>query len=126
MQDKGSTWAPLDIIWFPIREITICEANTQNIYYSTWSDYNQSSEVRRTTDGGLTWSHIDYSDISGIRSIAPINALYVHPPKKFGQYLAVFNRMIRYFTRKTVGIIGVTLLVQDYLTFRFSALNMIF
>jgi photosystem II stability/assembly factor-like uncharacterized protein len=77
--DKGNTWAPLDVIWFPIREITICEANTGCIYYSTWSNYNQSSEVRKTTDGGLTWSHIDYSDISGTLSVAPINALYVHP-----------------------------------------------
>lgn len=103
--DKGNTWAPLDVIWFPIREITICEANTAYIYYSTWSSYNQSSEVRRTTNGGSTWSHIDYSDISGIRSVAPINAIYVHPyePKKVWIVFGGFQQYDKLFYSEDGG-----------------------
>ena len=77
--DRGQTWTTIDQDWNNARAITMCEANTDFIYYCMWDSWeNAVAKIRRTSDGGANWEDVDYSDISSIRQIAPINCVYVH------------------------------------------------
>lgn len=76
--DKGSTWTTIDHVWDHVHDITVCESNTDYMYYSIWDPW-ASSDIRRTTDGGSSWTNVGHSGISDIIQVAPINGLYVHP-----------------------------------------------
>jgi len=78
--NRGNSWTSIDQVWKHVRDIHICYSNSDYIYYTMWDNWqNGYSEVRKTTDGGANWDYIDYSDISVIRLIAPINCVYIHP-----------------------------------------------
>ena len=78
--NRGDTWETVDETSNHIRDITICEGDTNFIYYCTWeAGTGIYSRIRKTEDGGTSWTDVNYSDISGIRQIAPVNSVHVHP-----------------------------------------------
>ncbi len=111
--NKGTTWTTLDKTWFDLKDISICEANTNYIYYSTFSKntyssgpgHGDASKIRRTTDGGTNWSHANYSNFGGLLKIAPINAIYVHPynPKKVWVVFGGFEQSKKVFYSEDGG-----------------------
>ncbi|VAW22827.1 hypothetical protein MNBD_BACTEROID01-1947 [hydrothermal vent metagenome] len=102
--NKGSSWTTIDQAWDHVREIVICDSNTDYMYYSMWDPW-ADSEIRRTVDGGANWDYVDYTDISSIRQIAPINSIYVHPfnPKKVWIVFGGFEEDDKIFYSKDGG-----------------------
>lgn len=76
--NRGDSWITIDKTWNLARDITICEEESNYMYYSMWCTW-EDSRIRRSADGGNTWEDVDHSDIASIRAVAPITDVHVHP-----------------------------------------------
>ena len=104
--NRGTSWSTIDRDWSNARDITMCESNTDYIYYAMWDPWpGVYSRIKRTNNAGSNWEDVNYNGISTIRQIAPINCVYVHPynPKKVWAVFGGFQQNEKIFYSEDGG-----------------------